>query len=365
MVRPEPLGVQERARLAAAASEFAPETTYLDTATYGLPPRRSWEALQEALGGWRAGRARAAAYDQVVAQSREAFARLVGVPPSLVAIGTTASALVGLVAASLPTGAQVLTAAGDFTSVLFPFHAQASAPRPRLRVREAPLDGLADAVDGHTALVAVSAVQSADGRVADLEALVSACDATGTRVLLDLTQAAGWLPVEARRVAYTVTAGYKWLLAPRGTAYLTLQQGLLDDVVPAAAGWYAGEDRWSSIYGAPLRLAADARRFDVSPAWLSWVGAAPSLALLSEVGLPVLHAHALELANRFCHGTGLPVTTSAIVSVAADGEAARRMEEAKVVGSVRAGRLRLSFHVGNTTDDVDRAVEVLAGHVRA
>jgi len=32
----------------------------------------------------------------------------------------------------------------------------------------------------------------------------------------------------------------------------------------------AGDDPWSSIYGGPLRLASDARRFDVSPAGHAW-----------------------------------------------------------------------------------------------
>lgn len=357
------LSQDERARLSAAAAEFASETAYLNTATYGLPPRRSWDALQRALAAWRAGRAEAAGYDTVVSQGRDGFARLVGVEPSLVAVGSTVSSLVGVVAASLVPGSTVLTAAGDFTSVLFPFHVQAGQPGRGVRVREVPLEHLAEAVDERTSLVAVSAVQSANGRLADLDALEAACGASGARILVDLTQAAGWLPVDAGRFAYTVTAGYKWLLAPRGTAYLTVQPDLLCDLVPLAAGWYAGADRWASIYGAPLRLADDARRLDVSPAWLSWVGAAPSLALLADVGVHALHGHALELANRFCEGAGLPASASAIVSVAADESAARRMEEAGVVGSVRAGRLRLSFHVSTTAADVDRALEALVGHV--
>jgi hypothetical protein len=44
--------------------------------------------------------------------------------------------------------------------------------------------------------------------------------------------------------------------------------------VPLAAGWYAGPDPWTTVYGLPLRLAADARALDVSPAWLGHVGAA-------------------------------------------------------------------------------------------
>jgi selenocysteine lyase/cysteine desulfurase len=39
------------------------------------------------------------------------------------------------------------------------------------------------------------------------------------------------------------------------------------------------------------------------------------------------------------------------------------MERAGVVGSLRAGRLRLSFHINNGNDDADRAVEALQGFV--
>jgi selenocysteine lyase/cysteine desulfurase len=112
-----------------------------------------------------------------------------------------------------------------------------------------------------------------------------------------------------------------------------------------------------------LRLANDARRFDVSPVWHSWVAQAPALDLLTEVGSETLHAHALGLANRFRTGVGLPQGDSAIVSIVTMPEAAKRMEQAGIVGSVRAGRLRLSFHVNNCLDDADRAAEVLRGLV--
>jgi hypothetical protein len=36
--------------LAAARAEFDADVTYLDTATFGLPPRRSWAALQRGAG---------------------------------------------------------------------------------------------------------------------------------------------------------------------------------------------------------------------------------------------------------------------------------------------------------------------------
>lgn len=349
-----------RSRIALAQQQFRAEGVYLNTASLGLPPRATLEALHAVLEDWRAGRVGPPDYDGPLGASRQAYAALVGVPPGAVAVGSQVSVFAGLVAASLPDRSEVLTVEGEFTSIVFPFLAQAGRG---VRVREVPLGRLADAVTPRTGLVAVSAVQSADGRVADLDALEQACAATGTRVLLDTTQAVGWLPVDAGRFAYTTGGGYKWLLAPRGTAFFTVAPGLEDTLVPHTAGWYAGEDPWTSIYGGPLRLAADARRFDVSPAWHSWVGQAPALELLLGVGPEALHAHALGLAHRFLAGVGLGPSGSAIVSVAGDGEAGARLAAAGVAASVRAGRLRLAFHVNNTEDDADLAAEALRGHV--
>ncbi|HVC05455.1 MAG TPA: aminotransferase class V-fold PLP-dependent enzyme [Candidatus Acidoferrales bacterium] len=345
----------------AAQNEFSSELIFLNTATMGLPPRRTLEAIRAALDVWASGGASAVAYDDEVARARANYAQLVGVDATLVAQGSQVSVFAGLIAASLPDHAEVLTSSGDFTSVVFPFHVQA---RRGVRVLEVPLEELAGAVTAETTLVAVSAVQSADGRVADLEALTQACAATGTRIMLDTTQAAGWLPVDAARFAYTVCHGYKWLLAPRGTAFLTVQRDLMDGIAPHTAGWYAGADRWNSIYGAPLRLSSDARRFDVSPAWLSWVGTDASLALLCEVGRDALHEHSVGLANRFRAGVGLAPSNSAIVSMLADDQVPELMRAARIVGVTRAGRLRLSFHVSTSAGDVDTAIEALSGHVR-
>lgn len=353
-------GVADSVTLAAARAEFDAEVAYLDTATLGLPPRRSWLALQEALASWREGTADAAAYDLPLAAARRAYARLAGADPATVAVGSQVSVFAGLIAANLPDGSEVLTARGEFTSVLFPFLAQAGRG---VRVREVPLEQVAESVTASTALVAVSAVQSATGRVIDLDALHAACQATGTRVLLDTTQAIGWLPVAAGRFAYTACGGYKWLLSPRGTAYFTVRPELMDELIPHSAGWYAGADRWSSIYGGPLRLAADARRFDVSPAWHSWVAAGPAVSLLAEVGAESLHRNALALANRFRAGVGLEPGDSAIVSLAVGDGAAEAMAAARIAGSARAGRLRLSFHISTSEPDVDRAIEVLSRHV--
>ena len=341
--------------VAAAQERFTRVPGYLDTATVGLPPHATVAALRAAVDGWAAGRGRPRAFDQDVAASRASFAALAGVAPATVAIGANVSSFVGLVAASLPDGAEVVAAEGDFASLLFPFLAQAERG---VSVRLVPLERLADAVGPRTALVAVSAAQSADGRVADLAAIAAAAAAAGARTLVDATQSAGWLPLVASRHDYVVVAGYKWLLSPRGSAFFAVRPDALPAIVPHAAGWYAGELPWESIYGAPLRLAHDARRLDLSPAWLCWAGAAPSLALLEEVGIEAIHAHDVALADRFRAGLGLEPTGSAIVSLDLP-DAGERLAAAGVAVSSRAGRTRLSFHLTTTDDDVELALRAL------
>ncbi|WP_344594150.1 aminotransferase class V-fold PLP-dependent enzyme [Actinomadura vinacea] len=351
---PEPLDARTARR------EFAPRGAFLNTASYGLPPRGAHEAMLAAERDRAAGLLTTGMGDEAVRRARALFGRLVGLPPERIACGPQVSYFVGLVAASLPARATVLVADGDFTSLLFPFLA-----RPGLVVRSVPLERIAGAVDGDVDLVAVSAVQSADGRVAAMDELIGAARAHGARVLLDATQAVGWLPVPADRVDLLVCGGYKWLMGPRGTCFLAGTAEALAELPAIGAGWYAGADVWDSIYGAPLRLAGDARRLDLSPAWQSWVGQVPALELLARVGVAAVHAHDLALANRFRAGLGLPPGDSAIVSVPVAEGTAELLAAHEVIAAVRAGRLRCAFHLSTSEQDVDRALELLSGRVTA
>ncbi|BCJ57295.1 aminotransferase class V [Micromonospora endophytica] len=334
---------------------MAAASGWLNTASYGLPPDPAWEALQEALAGWRAGRGVWETWSESADRSRAAFARIVGVPTADVSIGASVSQLLAPVAASLPAGARVVVPEVEFTSNLFPWLVQESRG---VQVRTVPLDELASSIDADTDLVAFSLVQSADGALAAYDDIVAAARAHGAFVAVDATQACGWLPFDASRADVVAVGGYKWLMGPRGSAFAYLAPALRDRMRPDAAGWYAAPDPHSSYYGPPLRLADDARRFDISPAWFNWVGSAPALELLLEIGVPAVHAYDVALANRFLAGLGQPPGQSAIVSVEVPG-AQEKLARAGVRAAVRAGRVRAAFHLYTTEDDVNLALNAL------
>ncbi|MFI8188194.1 aminotransferase class V-fold PLP-dependent enzyme [Streptomyces sp. NPDC085946] len=341
-------------------AEFAPENTYLNTASNGLLPARTVTALHEAVRIRAEGRPLGPLYEDVEAV-RASFARLAGVPVERVATGGSVTELGSLIAASLPAGAEVLTAEGDFASLVNPFHV-----RGDLKVRAVPLERLAESVRPGTALVAVSSAQSADGRVAGLAELRARAREHGARLYVDASQSAGWLPLEADGCDFLAAVGFKWLMGPHGAALFVVPEDF-GGLTPLLAGWAAGEVPWDSCYGPVEHLARSARRFDVSPALFTHAGLRASLALLEELGVDAVRAHDLGLADRFRAGLAelghapVPSPGSAIVSVPGLGHRQPDLSRAGIEVSDRAGNLRASFHLYNTAADVDRLLDVLAG----
>ncbi len=341
--------------IAEAQGLWDPRPGWLNTASYGLPPRPAWDALQAALDDWRHGRTSWEPWDASTASARAAFAKLTGLAPTDITVGSAVSAILAPVAAAVPERSRVVVPDIEFTSNLYPWLVQADRG---VEVATVPVDRLANAVDQRTSVVAFSLVQSATGDVADIDAIVQAARAVGAMVVVDATQAVGWLPADYARANVVVVAAYKWLMAPRGVAFGYLSPAVRDRFTPLQAGWYAGTDPYGSYYGPPLRLAEDARRFDVSPAWFSFVGAAPALELLLRIGVDRVYAHDVGLANRFRDGLGLAAADSAIVTTDVP-DAERKLARAGIRAAVRGGRVRVSFHVYSTEQDVDRAVNAL------
>ena len=244
----------------------------------------------------------------------------------------------------------------EFVSLLFPFLAQAERG---VTVEVVPLDRLAEAIDARTDVVAVSAVQSSTGEVADLDAIEAAARHHGALTVIDATHGIGWLPFDASRYDAVACACYKWLMCPRGTAFMVLTEALQERMTPHQAGWFAAAD---PLQG-PVRPAAAARRRARGPSTprpRGSAGSAPSRRCSSSTrsACETIYEHDLALANRFRAGLGLEPSDSAIVSTDFP-DATEKLARAGVMAAARAGRLRASFHLYNTEADVDAALSAL------
>ena len=344
--------------LAPSEYEGTPTRGYLDTATYGLPPRSTLAAVEDALRRWRE-RGSWLDWEADAEACRELFARIVGAEPGEIALVGAASVAAGIVAASLPAGPgdNVVVYERDFDSVVLPWRPLAERG---VELRQLPLERLAEGVDERTALVALSLVQSSDGRVVDLEPL----KASGARLFLDGTQAVGGMAVDLDRIDYLVAHSYKWLLSPRGLAYLYVRPERLGEITPWLAGWKSRDRPLEDFYGA-AELAGDAHRLDVSIPWFSAPGARSSLQLIADIGAADIAEHNLALARRFAEGLGLPEPPSPIVRVQVEDSTAavERLREAGVACSSRSGSIRFAFHLYNDEEDVALALSALdPGH---
>lgn len=364
----------ESSRLTAGSDElralFHPPRSrvYVDTASYGLPPRATITALERALETWRDGSANwIADWDVAGDECRGLAAEIVGVPGADVALLPAVSTGVSALASSLRAGDEVVIADDEFNSLLLPF---AVAERHfGVRVRRVPFDGLADAVRETTTVVATSHVRSNGGGLQDLDAVAEAGRAHGALVVVDATHSAGIVPldVERRGLDVVVWAAYKHLLCPRGVAFMWVDPQHRERLQPFSASWRSTSAPYASYFGAEVDdLGAGAARFDISLAWHAWVGARESLRFLLRLSADERYTWSVGLASHLAEELGIDPTGSSIlgIPVTETPDAIRSvLADAGIVASMPLGQVRVSFHVYNPATDVDEVAAVLRPHV--
>jgi selenocysteine lyase/cysteine desulfurase len=342
--------------------------TYVDSASYGLPPRPTISALEKALNEWRTGSADwIADWDPAGEDCRVLLAELLSVPSDEIALLPAVSAGVAALASALRPGDEVVIPADEFNSLLLPF--LVAERQLGVRVRRVPFERLADSVSETTTVVATSHVRSNGGAVQDLDAVTDAAKAKGALVVVDATHSAGILPLEIERRGLDVVylAAYKHLLCPRGVAFMRVAPEHLHRLQPYAASWRSTASPYATYYGGELDdLASGAAQFDLSLAWHAWVGARESLRFLLSIPEAERRSWCVGLASRLAERLAVSPTGSSVlgVPVVGDGREVRAaLKSAGVVASMPLGEVRVSFHVYNRTQDVERVAAVLEGLV--
>lgn len=261
----------------------------------------------------------------------------------------------------------------EYPSVVAPF-ASSGRPRPQLRIArgEGP-DRLAEAIDGTTRLVAISYVSYLNGERFDLAKLRARADEVGAMLVVDYTQASGYLPIDASIADFAFSACYKWLLGVTGCAVAFWNSARQPHWRPSTSGWYSLRPGSRPDYEAGLALREDALRFTRgNPSHVSLYVLDGALDFLASYDIAAVAAHVQNLTvdlHRRLAGRGFSPSTPADplrhgASICLDGdfgpEIAAELQKRGVYLWGNRGRMRVSFHGYNTMADVDRVEAELA-----
>ncbi|HKR65006.1 MAG TPA: aminotransferase class V-fold PLP-dependent enzyme, partial [Thermoanaerobaculia bacterium] len=300
---------------------------------------------------------------------RESAARLIGATPSEIAILKNTSEGLSFVAGGLQwrEGDNVVTTAIEFPSNWIPWK-RLARHGVECRVAQLPtLEQIAPLVDDRTRVVSVSSVAFHNGFVAELEALGDLCAKRNILFCVDAIQSIGVVPMDVRRMKIGALAAdsHKWMCGPETSAIFYVAEEWRDAIEPIEEGW-TNTDRKGRFIDAGLEWRRDARRYEAgSPNTNGMHGTRAAIDLLLEVGIDVVYAEAMKIANALADGLesiGWRVALqhplrSPIVGVTppnVDTTLLRwhaLLEAENVVCAPREGLLRFSPHFYNTIDE--------------
>jgi kynureninase len=238
----------------------------------------------------------------------------------------------------------------------------------------APIDRLIDSIDEHTALVPISLVLFRSGALQDVRPVVERAHRVGARVILDMYQAAGTVPVDlgALGVDFAVGGSVKWLCGGPGAGYLYVRPDLAEALQPAFVGWAGHQAPFDFEVGA-IRYAAGGDRFQTgTPNIPAWAAARAGYEIVQEVGVPAIRARSLRLTRRLMDAAverGWRLNTpqrdadrggSVVIDVPDGARVTDELLRREVIVDFRpqAG-VRIAPHFYNSDADIDRAIAVL------
>jgi cysteine desulfurase/selenocysteine lyase len=347
------------------AIPVARESVYLNTGASGPSPRAVREAIDEAFVAHDDAHVSDNPYgheSEVADETREAVGSLVGAPPESIALTSNTTDGINIVADLFDWNEDdaVVTTELEHPAGVLPWERLAEVRG--IEKRTVPTDGLAldrekykDAVK-ETTLVCLSST-SWYGVSLPVSQLVEIAHDAGARVVVDAAQSvgAGEVDVDDWNADYVAAPAHKWLLGPWGSGFLYVS---LD--APRDAQRRVG---YKSVKDASLR--GDARRLEFStssPALLA--GTRAAVETVCAVGVEAVEERVSRLVARLENGLGdRHVSTGGglvrFSDPTPDGTVARLKEEGVVVRALPDGNLRASVHAFNTTEDIDRLIDLL------
>jgi selenocysteine lyase/cysteine desulfurase len=310
---------------------------------------------------------------------RDQGAKLFGCRPEDIAGGSSCTELLSSLAwAVMPKEHEnVVSTDIVFPSTIYPFTRVSHHTGCEIRLAPghngyASFDEIVKNIDHNTSVVSISHVEYTGGQVYDLAALAEVAHAHGALLIVDATQSAGAIPIDAPASGADaiVAGGYKWLCGPFGAAVMYLAPHLQNTLDPGFVGFRSHNNMWD-LSPDRLEYPDTAKRFESSTMAFGCIkGLEKSIKYLTDIGIARIYDHNIALADRLIEGLNdldvevvSPMTPSertSIVTCRIEGfnprEIVDSLKERNIVAHKRQDFLRFSPHVYNTDRDVDRAL---------
>ena len=355
---------------------------FLDHAAVSPPPADCAQIIADWAGDLASnGIASFLKWFEKVRRVRELAGRLINAEPTDVCFVGSTTQGVNIVAEGFPwrSGDNVVTAAEEYPTNQYPWINQRhrgveyrAIPGVGPRVDTA---ALMNACDEHTRVLTISSVEFASGFRNDLTRLGEFCRKRGIFFFVDAIQSLGVIPMDVRALPIDALAAdsHKWLLGPEGAGITYVRREWVERLHPVGVGWNSVVNPidFSTINWNPHPHAG---RFEGGTLNVGGVlGMGESMRILLEIGIDSVERRIHELTDHLCDHVAQrgfsvfssrePGEHSGIVSLETPGhdpkDLMNRCRAAGVIVNVRGGRLRVSPHVYNTMDELDRFTEAL------
>ena len=314
---------------------------------------------------------------------RMLFAGLIGAEAGDIAIVPSASYGIATAAANLPLerGQAILMLEEEYPSNVYSWRRLAEARVAEVVTVARPGDGdwtaaILAALDERVAIAALAHNHWMDGALIDLERIGAALRAQGAALAVDASQSCGAMPFDVGRIQpdFMVTCGYKWMHCPYTVSFLYVaphrQNGLPIEENPMNR---EGGRAFARLADYTDRYGPGALRYDVGERanFTLLPGAIAALEQLSDWGVERIQRELRAKTARIAEvgeALGLSVLPEErraghfLGLVFDDGVpegTAQRFAEQQVYVSVRGKSVRVTPHLYNDEEDIERFLAVL------
>lgn len=236
------------------------------------------------------------------------------------------------------------------------------------------LQRLLDAIDEDTVLVPLSLVLFRSAYIQDARAVIDKAHRVGARVILDVYQAAGTVPlaIEKLEADFAVGGSVKWLCGGPGAGYLYVSPDVMKDTFPGFIGWAAHANPFSFATG-PVVYADGLERFQSgTPNVPSIYAARAGYEIVRTVGVEAIREKSLRLTRRIiehAQNAGYRLNTptddrerggTVIVDVPnSEAVAAELLRKNVIIDHRPDAGIRIAPHFYNTEAEIDHAMATL------